>query len=145
MEQGESNLPPEENHDVPQDVENVNIRNWLKYNLVSQYHPKIITLQITSLNAARQDHVLPTIVSDESIGSGVRVRGSGQSDLLIGGVIDGIEALQECTTVDEIKTSTTGATNIANNQVNTANSATDLCVKRAGPYLGVWSESVRNL
>ena len=87
---------------------------------------------------------MPTIVSD-SIGSGVRERGSGQSDLIIGGVKDGIEALQECVTINEIKTLTTGATNIANNQVNIVSRATDFCVKRAGPYLGVWSESVRHL
>ena len=74
--------------------------------------------------------VLPTIIGN-SIGSGVGVRGSGQSDLLIGGVIDGIEALQECVTIDEIKTLTTGPTNIGNNQVNAANSATNFCVKRA--------------
>ena len=103
----------------------------------------IIKLQ-TTLNATRQDHVLPTIISD-SIGSGIRVRGSSQSDLLIGGVIDGIEALQECETIDEVKTLTTGATKIANNQVNIVSRAADFCVKRTGPYLGVWSESVRNL
>lgn len=90
----------------------------------------------------KKEYVLPTIVSD-SIGSGVRVGGSGQSDLLIGGVIDGVEALQECVTVDEIKTLTTGGTKIANNQVDTASGATDLCVKRAGPQLGVWGKSVR--
>ena len=71
------------------------------------------------------------------VGGGIGERGSSKTNTLIGGIVDGIEALEEGHTVDEVETLTGVRTEIADDQVDVASSTTDLGVEGTGPDLSI--------
>lgn len=98
---------------------------------------------------------------DDLVGSGSGELGSSEANPTVGGIEHGVEALEECVTIDEIKTRPRNATSalisvnkmekydipavrakISNDEVDIVTSATNLTVKRTGPNLGVSSERI---
>jgi len=64
-------------------------------------------------------------------------RGGSQTNTLVGGIEDGIEALKEAVTIDEVETFTRGRTKIVDDEVDAAGSTTDVGVEGTGPELSI--------
>jgi len=63
--------------------------------------------------------------------------GGGETDTLVGGIKDGVEALQESETVDEVETFTAGRAKVVDDEVDAVGVTADEGVEAAGPCLGV--------
>ena len=74
------------------------------------------------------------------VGGGMGERSGSKTNTLVGGIEDGIKALEEGHTVDEVETFTGGRTEIANDKVDAAGSTTDEGVEGTGPELSVGSQ-----
>jgi hypothetical protein len=77
-----------------------------------------------------------------SVGGGIRVCGCGKTDLGVGGIEYGVEALKESVTVDEVETFTTWSANGVDNEVDVVSATTKIGVKGTRPDLAVRGESV---
>lgn len=76
------------------------------------------------------------------VGGGSGVLGGGETNLAVGGIEHGVEALKESVTVDEVKTRSAVGPDVSNDEVDVATGTTDRAVERTGPDLGVSGESV---
>ena len=68
--------------------------------------------------------------------------GYGKTDTGIGGIVHGIEALEECEAQNEVETWTTVLAQVDDNEVDNASSTTNLIIEGTRPDLGVRCESV---
>ena len=68
--------------------------------------------------------------------------GCGKTDTGIGGIVHGIEALEESEAQDEVDTCTTGHASVHDNEVDNASSTTNQMIEGTRPDLGVRCESV---
>lgn len=64
-------------------------------------------------------------------------RSISQTNSLVSGIKDDIEALEEGVTIDEIESLTRGRSNIIYDEIDAAGSPTDLSVEGTGPKLSV--------
>lgn len=66
--------------------------------------------------------------------------GSRKTNALVCGVEYGIEALEPCESVDEVKTLTGRCAEVANNQIHVIGSAANSCIESTRPRLSIGSE-----
>ena len=71
------------------------------------------------------------------VGGGIGERGGSKTNTLVGGVVDGIEALEEGHTIDEVETLTRVRAKIVNDEVDAAGSTTNLGIEGTGPDLSI--------
>jgi hypothetical protein len=64
----------------------------------------------------------------------------GDADTLVGSIIDCVEALKESVAIDKVETRSRGSTNIVDDQVDAARTATNQRTQRARPNLRVRGE-----
>jgi len=74
------------------------------------------------------------------IGCVLRVRGGRESDLGVGGVEDGVEALEESESIDEVQALAALGANVVDYEVNVAVRAANLRVEGTRPDLGIGCE-----
>jgi len=63
----------------------------------------------------------------------------------VGGIEYGVEALKECVAVDEVRTCSTGGTDVVDNEVDGATATTNISIEGTRPDLAVRGESVGDL
>ena len=68
--------------------------------------------------------------------------GCSKTDTRIGGIVHGIEALEESEAQDEVDTCTTVRAPVDDNEIDNASSTTNLIIEGTRPDLGVRCESV---
>ena len=76
------------------------------------------------------------------VDQGIREWGCGKTDTGIGGIVHGIEALEESEAQNEVETWATVPANVIDNEVDEASSTTNLVIEVTRPDLGVRCESV---
>lgn len=79
------------------------------------------------------------------VAGGARVRGRREAQAGVGGVIDGVEPLEERIPVDEVQALARVAANVGDDEVDVASAAADRGVQRARPDLRVRREAVGRL
>ena len=70
------------------------------------------------------------LLSQQSVGRRIGVRGRCKADARVGGVEDGVEALQEGVAVDEVETLAGRCASRADDEIDVVGAATDGGVKR---------------
>lgn len=74
------------------------------------------------------------------VGGGLGEGGVGKADALVGGIEDGVEALEEGVAVDEVETLAGVGAKVVDDAVDASGNTTDVGVERAGENLTVGSE-----
>lgn len=75
-----------------------------------------------------------------SVGGRSGEGGSRKTNTLVCSVEHGIEALEPCESVDEVKTLTGWCAEVANNEIHVISSTTNSCVESTRPRLSIGSE-----
>jgi hypothetical protein len=86
----------------------------------------------------------PHTHADNLVGGSSGEWGGGETDTVVGGIKDGVEALQESETVDEVETFTAGRAKVVDDEVDVTGDTADEGVEAAGPCLGVGGKAEGN-
>jgi len=85
-------------------------------------------------------HFEASILSQNLIGGGCGEGGGSETDTLVGGVEDGVEAFEESETVDEVETLTAGCAKTVGDEVDVPSNTANVSVKGTRPDLGIGSK-----
>lgn len=85
-------------------------------------------------------HFETSILSQNLIGGGCGKGGGSETDTLVGGVEDGVEALEEGETIDEVETLTAGCAKAVSDEIDVPSNTANVSVKGTRPDLGIRSK-----
>lgn len=85
------------------------------------------------------------VIKIRSVGGRSGEGGSRKTNALVCRVEHGIEALEPCESVDEVKTLTGWCAEVANNQIHVIGGAANSCIESTRPRLSIGSELESNL